>query len=78
MTTGKLLEIFFGPFSDICYPFGSEASWEVANLTERKNLHTPIYGVKEFVRLFVLITDNNIEPLSIKLNNLLSTCVLLA
>ena len=27
----------------------SEASMEVANLTERKNLHTPIYGVKEFV-----------------------------
>ena len=27
----------------------SEASREVANLTERKNPHTPEYGVKEFV-----------------------------
>ena len=26
---------------------------EVANLTERKNPHTPVYGVKEFVRLSV-------------------------
>ena len=26
----------------------SEASREVANLTERKNTHTPVYGVKEF------------------------------
>ena len=26
----------------------SEASREVANLTERKNPHTPVYGVKEF------------------------------
>ena len=31
----------------------SEASREVANLTERKNLHTPVYGVKEFVCLSV-------------------------
>ena len=35
------------------YPPASEASREVANLTERKNLHTPVYGVKEFVRLSV-------------------------
>ena len=26
----------------------SEASREVANLTERKNLHTLVYGFKEF------------------------------
>ena len=26
---------------------------EVANLSERKNLHTPVYGVKEFVCLSV-------------------------
>ena len=31
------------------YPPPSEASREVANLTERKNLQTPVYGVKEFV-----------------------------
>ena len=29
------------------YPPASEASWEVANLTERKNPHTPVYGVKK-------------------------------
>ena len=28
------------------YPPVIEASTKVANLTERKNLHTPIYGVK--------------------------------
>ena len=27
----------------------SKSSWEVANLTKRKNPHTPVYGVKEFV-----------------------------
>ena len=25
------------------YPPASEASWEVANLTERKNPHTPVH-----------------------------------
>ena len=30
-------------------PPASEASREVANLTERKILHTPVYGVKEYV-----------------------------
>ena len=34
-------------------PPASEASREVANLTERKNPHTPVYGVKEFVCLSV-------------------------
>ena len=38
-----------------CYPPASEASREVANLTERKNPHTPVYGVKEFVCLSVII-----------------------
>ena len=33
------------------YPPASEASREVANLTWRKNPHTPKYGVKEFVCL---------------------------
>ena len=36
-------------------PPASEASRELANLTERKNLHTPVYGVKEFVCLSVVI-----------------------
>ena len=35
------------------YPPASEASREVANLTERKNPPTPVYGVKEFVCLSV-------------------------
>ena len=33
------------------YTPASEASREVANLTERKNPHTPVYGVKEFVKI---------------------------
>ena len=36
-------------------PPGSEASREVANLTERKNPHTLVYGVKEFVCLSVCL-----------------------
>ena len=35
-------------------PPASKASREVANLTERKNLHTPVYGVKESVCLSVM------------------------
>ena len=41
------------------YHPASEASREVANLTERKNLHTPVYGVKEFVFLSVVNFDPN-------------------
>ena len=41
------------------YPPASKASREVANLTERKNQHSPVYGVKEFVHLFVLYFDPN-------------------
>ena len=36
-----------------------EANREVANLTERKNPHTPGYGVKEFVCLSVAKFDPN-------------------
>ena len=32
-------------------PTSEQASEEVANLTERKNLHTHVYGVKESVSL---------------------------
>ena len=35
------------------YPPESKVSKEEANLTERKNPHTPVYGVKEFVCLSV-------------------------
>ena len=37
------------------YPPASEVSREVANLTERKNLQTPVNGVKEFVCLSVCL-----------------------
>ena len=40
------------PLPKHCLP-ESEASREVANLTERKNPHAPVYGVKEFVCLSV-------------------------
>ena len=41
-------------FNDTLYhPPASEASRELANITERKNPHTPVYGVKEFVCLSV-------------------------
>ena len=36
-------------FDAINYTPASEANREVANLTERKNQHTPVYGVKEFL-----------------------------
>ena len=51
-------------FQDCCWVFFiisnppmSQASWEVANLFERKILHTPVYGVKEFVCLLQTLTQ---------------------
>ena len=41
------------------YPPASKARREKANATERKNLHTPVYGVKEFVCLSVTNFDPN-------------------
>ena len=41
------------------YPPASEASREVANLTWRKNPHTPLYCVKEYVCLSVTNFDLN-------------------
>ena len=38
---------------DVIYLHGSEASREVANLTETENPHTTAQSVKEFVCLFV-------------------------
>ena len=37
-------------------PLRAEQEREVANLTERKNQHTPVYGVKEFVCLSVCLS----------------------
>ena len=39
----------------------SEASKEVANLSERKNLHTPVYGVKEFICLSLCLSLMNFD-----------------
>ena len=36
-------------------------SREVANLTDIKNLHTPVYGVKEFVCLSVCLSVINFD-----------------
>ena len=41
---------------NLFYPPASEASREVATLTERKNPPTPLYGVKEFVCLSVCLS----------------------
>ena len=50
------MALFEKPTMDVmetCLSPESEASREVANLTERKNPHIPVYGVKEFVCLSV-------------------------
>ena len=48
---------FVGPFKPFFVdPPASKARREVANLTEGKSLHTPVYGVKEFVCLPVCYT----------------------
>ena len=36
-------------------PLQAKPVKEVANLTQRKNLHTPVYGVEEFVCLSVCL-----------------------
>ena len=62
------------------YPAASEASREMANLTWRKNPHTPIYGVKEFVCLSVTNFDHiylstgEIELAEIFLGYLVTKC----
>ena len=43
-------------------PPASEASREVANLTERKNQHTAVYSVKEFVCLSVCPSVTKFDP----------------
>ena len=58
-----LIRLHFWPnphFSCIAnYPPAREASREAENLTERKNQHTPVYGLKEFVHLSVIKFDTN-------------------
>ena len=53
------------------YPPASKASREVVNLTERKNPHTPVYGVKEFVCLSVCLLPKSTPIIwpPIKLNS---------
>ena len=46
-------QFFEGTFLTSIYPPASEVSREVEHLTERKNPHTPVYGVKEFVCLSI-------------------------
>ena len=43
------------------YSSASEASREVAILTERKNQHTPVNGEKEFVCLSVCLSVINFD-----------------
>ena len=55
MTGPKCLNLILNYFLKIdfviSYPPASKVSREIANLTERKNLYTLVYGVKEFVCL---------------------------
>ena len=44
------------------YPLRAKRVREVANLTERKNLHTPVSGVKEFVCLSICPSVTNFDP----------------
>ena len=45
------------------YPPASKLSREVANLTERKNLHTPIYGNKEFACPSFCLSVTTLTPI---------------
>ena len=45
--------ILFDPNLFLIYPPASQGSREAANLTERKNPCSPVYGVKELVCLSV-------------------------
>ena len=62
------------------YPPGSKSSRDVANLTERKNLHTSVYGVKEFesvclLPLFDLSSNKNQKPFQKKFATLAASAV---
>ena len=52
----------FRPYLKLYHPPASAASREVANLIERKNTHTLVYGVKEFVCLSVCLSVTNFDP----------------
>ena len=44
------------------YPPVNEASRKVTNFTVRKNLHTPVNGVNEFVCSSVSLSVTNFDP----------------
>ena len=48
-------------FTSFFYPPATKASREVANLTERKNPHALVNGVKELVRLSVCLSVTNFD-----------------
>ena len=57
------------------YSPASEASREVANLTEIKNPHTPVYGIKKFVNLYACgHLDYHVVNLSLT-RNLFFMCI---
>ena len=47
------------------HPPASKVSRTLVNLTERKNPHNPVYGVKEFVCLFVCLLYSKVQALLI-------------
>ena len=67
-----LVEVMKKPNSRIIYkldyfefnPPASKVSREIANLIERKNPHTPVYGVKEFVCLAVCYNFYDLQKTS--------------
>ena len=65
--------IKFQDSKNVLYPPASKASKEVANLTKRKNPHSSVYGVKEFVCLSVTKFDiNYLKTSNTELSNLFS------
>ena len=43
------------------YPLASDEGRDVANLTERKNLHTPVYCVKELSSVCLSLTNFDLK-----------------
>ena len=52
----RLVNISFKTDIKVVYPPASKVSREVVNLTWRKNPHTTVYGVKEFVCLSICLS----------------------
>ena len=51
-------ELYHEPY----YPPASKVSTEVANLTERKNLNTPLYGATEYIWFFIDLINKKPFP----------------